>query len=149
MQEVLDESYNRDGDRRSHIPRGTGGGFTGRGQESSDSEPRSSNNGSSWYNNTGWWSDSTARASTWNPAITLPTRGTDVYFDSSKGKGKGKGGRHSEGTSWWQGTSWSDQRYSAFGSPPPFNASYDSEFAGDPMNINDDDGDPPVQRRRR
>ena len=83
------------------------------------------------------------------PSNYIGNKGTDVYFDGSKGKSKGKGGRHSEGTSWWQGTSSSDQRYSAFGSPPPFNPTYDREFVGDPMNTNDDDGDRPIQRRRR
>ena len=68
---------------------------------------------------------------------------------AGKGQGKGKSGRHSEGTSWWQGTSWSDQRYPAHGSPPPYNATHDREFVGDPMNTNDDDGDRPIQRRRR
>ena len=80
----------------------------------------------------------------------MATRGVDVYMDDSKGRSKGKGGRRSEGTSWWSGTSsWSDQRYTAFGTPPPFNATYDTEFTGDPMNLNDDNGDPPVHRRRR
>ena len=80
----------------------------------------------------------------------MATRGVDVYMDDSKGRSKGKGGRRSEGTSWWSGTStWSDQRYTAFGTPPPFNATYDTEFTGDPMNLNEDTGDPPVHRRRR
>ena len=105
--------------------------------DNNNSEPRSSNDGSSWYNSTGtWWSDPAAHASSWTPTITLPTRGADVYLDDSKGRSKGKGGRRSDGTSWWQGTSsWSDQRYTAFGSPPPFNASIDTEFTGDPMNL--------------
>ncbi len=79
----------------------------------------------------------------------MATRGVDVYMDKGKGRDKGKGGRHSEGTLWWDSTYWSGQRYTAFGTPPPYNPTHDREFAGDPMDLHDDNGAPPAHRRRR